>query len=464
MWAVISTATVPLMTWFRDGLRRIGRVLAPQIPSPSPGTKSWLMMVEWDLDQGQRNAKDLEEVLIRRRRRVRRADGEDGRWAENLALARIEVLTGMRVEGTSRVHQLLQTGRIPRCAEAVLPDFLADIAASVGGEEGRALLDRGLALADARERRRVSQALLTRMATFERARNDLEAEHAVLLEGLGRLGLGRAEDPYRSGAQRRGELEDWEREAVLWTGQRLLVHASRNRAFEAADQLLVDLRAVLEGQPKLSPWNADLLRHEGWLAYLRGDFVRARDAWTALQDLHGDTQDAEHWVVDHLNLGFAHLRLGSFEVARRLARAIIDVGDQGDTAPLHRAHALAAEAALGEGDHDGAKAHATLALPAADGVLRSAARRVLAELHLRAGEHADALELAERAVFEFDAAAEESAFIIDRLLTLARAAAPSDPDLAAHTLRRAASIDLAPTHPFHREIERARTELRPLNQ
>lgn len=452
--------------WLREGvaqLKRFGEALVPPVPDASPGTHAWMTMLDWDLEQAQRNETDLQEVLFRRQRRIRRARDGDARWAESLALARVEAASGRETEARSRFEDLMGAGTIPDPVQGVFPDLTMQIATSIDGAAGRAMLDAALAVADAGEHRRLSHALLTRTAEYERARDETDAEFAVLHEGLRRLGLGRASDPYRSGAARRSELEDWEREAVLWTGQRLLVHASRSHAFEAADQLLVDLRAVLEGQPKLSTWNAGLLRQEGWLAYLRGDFERARDAWSALHDLHGDTQDAGKWVVDRLNLGFAHLRVGDFEVARRLARAIIDVGHQGDDAPLHRAHALTAEAALASGDLEAARAHAAVAAQAADGIVRSAGRRVLAELRLAADDTLAAVTLARQAVEDFDAAAEgaDEAFVIDRLLTLVRCAAEPDPEGAWVALRRAQAIALPATHPFARDIERARAKLNP---
>lgn len=448
--------------WLREGvaqLKRFGEVLVPSVSDATPGTPAWSTMLDWDLEQAQRNATDLEEVVFRRKRRIRRARGDDAKWAERLALARVETASQLP-EGQDRFTELMRSGGIPALVAGVFPDLAMHIATATDGPKGRAMLDDALALADASEQRRLSHALLTRIAEYERARDEVDAEFAALNEGLRRLGLGRAVDPYRSGAARRAELEDWEREAVLWTGQRLLIHASRTHAFEAADQLLVDLRAVLEGQPKLSTWNAGLLRQEGWLAYLRGDFARARDAWSALHDLHGDTQDAGKWVVDRLNLGFAHLRVGEFDVARRLARAIIDVGNQGDDAPLHRARALTAEAAWGAGDVEAAQSHATIAAHADDGVFRSAGRRVLAELRLHAGDANAAVSLARQAVEDFDAAsAVDEAFVIDRLLTLVRCAAGPDPAGARAALARAQAIALPATHPFARDIERARAQL-----
>lgn len=438
---------------------RVGDILGLHSYDESPGTRRWLVTVRADAEQAQRNDDDREYVVVRRQEKIRRARDANTRWAEELALAAIESQIGMVADARARASDVMAQGILPQTAESFFSQLIRPIADAQPMTDGRRLLNDALALADAEERHEIGLRLLIQIAGFEQEHGDVDAEDAAEREGLRRLGWGAAADPYRADPDRLANLQGWERDAALWLGQRILARLCRDDHLDDADRLATELRALAQDENAPSKFAEALQQQDGWIAYRRGDFERAERAWT---DFYGyliarperNTRSETRHLV---NLGFVMVRIGQFDAAGERAKEVIATTPEDGVRA--RAHALMAESALASGDEKSAREHAQTAAESESLAAQSAAHRVLAELELAAGRTQSAVEFAKQSVDEGCEEFGEDVFLVDRLLTLARAAADVDPALRDEALRRAGSIPMAAEHPFRRDVRRAEEEL-----
>lgn len=443
-------------TTLRASLQRLQQtwsgLLLGNVPKPpKQGTAAWVDNLNDDVAQAQRNAKDLEYVLVRQRARIRQAREGDARWSEEFAMAYIEAHAGLQSEARLRLQRALDQRALPSsCASIIAPT----IGRAAAGDDRRQL-DQAIALADALEHHQVAMALLIQTSRFERRRGDDDAEQTVLREGLRRLGWGVEHDPYRAHEKPRTDLEQWEHRAMLWFGERTLAGLAQVGAFDEADSMMAELRVCAAGTKETRAdetrgWATFLLSQQGMLAYRRGDPAKAAQAWSELlaaPETAGKTLSYRGSL--RLNIGFAHLRRGAPTEAAAHAKAVL--GEHADAPTVTRAQSLLAEAALASGTLPAAGRHAKLALVADSAVTRSSARRVLAELAIERNDFASAVPLAQESVEEAHGELGEDLALADRLLTLARAAAPLDADLARATLQRVEALPLPPSHPSRHE-------------
>lgn len=441
--------------------QRVGRRLGfAREADPEPGTHDWVAEVHWDVEQAKRNAGDQEYVQVRREGRVRRARDGETRWAEQLALAMIDARTGMAGEALARATRVVEQNILPDFSDPFFSNFIGWVAKAQSADDGRRLLGAALALADTRERPKIALPLLMEIAGFEAIRSDLGAEQAAVREGLLRLGWGTSADPYRAGSDLGAKLQDWQRPVALWLGSRALIYLCREDSLDNAEALIAELRPLLEGHSSAEKFAAKLLQHEGWIAYRRGDFELARRAWVQLQEKFKEQREPEQPTDAPLlvNIGFALMRVGDLDAAAEYAKATVDAA-AGDDDTRARGHALWAEVAWKQGDEDTARTRANAAVEYEFLTARSAANRVLAELALTDGRPDQAVALAQKSVDEGLDALGEDVFLVDRLLTLARAAAGIDGALRDEAIRRALAIPMDVQHPFREDIRRAQEEL-----
>lgn len=446
----MSESSTPL----RASLRRFAQtwrgLLLGFVPEPAmSGTAAWIQSLNDEVAQAQRNAKDLEYVLVRQRARIRQAHEGDARWSEEFAMAYIEAHAGLQPEARFRVQRALDQQALPSSAGSIIAPTIGRAAA----RNDRGQLDQATALADDLEQHELAMSFLIETSRFERRRGDDDAEQTVLREGLRRLGWGVEHDPYRTHEKSRAGLKQWEHRAMLWCGERALAHLAKVGAFDDADAMMAELRVCAAGTKETPAdetraWTTFLLSQQGMLAYRRGEPAKAARAWSELLAAPEVTARGQRGELQ-LNIGFAHLRRGSPSEAEADAKAVLD--ENTEASVVARAQSLLAEAALARGAISAAERHAKLALVADSAVTRSCARRVLAELAIERNDSASAVKLAQKSVEEAHGALGEDLFLADRLLTLARAATPLDADLARATLQRVQALALPPAHPSRRE-------------
>ena len=445
----------------RDSLRLID-------PGPEPGSSHWLAELAEDVGQAKRNETDRAYVVTRRLARVRRTSGEV-RDAEILALAEIESVSGLPREALQRVRYVLERGAIPVSTASIVTGLivrLADEAHARGAyAEGVELFEMALGSSDRDDLEDVSIALLCGLADLHLHADAFHDAEAGASEGLRRLGWGIAPDPYRGLNERRGCLTAFDQDAIVSLVTCLATCRGHAGAFDEASLQLADLRAFLQTGPVGQLYEQALATTEGWLDHLRGDYASAERKWGAAYDhavALGQHEDA-HGVAILIGLGWSYIRLGLVDQASGVAKVAAEIGErkQLDDRSMVRVYGLQAEVSLRKARVEEARRFAELGLARATSspVMRGGGLRVLAECALAQGDDVQALSLAKEAVELVSGVLGDDQTVVDELLVLARAAAPSDRALAEATLKRAAAIPMPEDHPRRAEIERVRSML-----